>query len=514
MSKCIVANCQLEANYNDSKCILHCEKKSYSEDFQQASLLPSFFSALVDNIVEQTFKYEKEEGLNRKEFLKSYLVSNINTFDIDKLTKSRAYSFSSICFSGRDAKDKFDYLQVLNKLGQIQFNKCKFSDIGLDIKGAKCFFQECEFLENWLIYDLQMLPSNKNTLYQHCTFKKDVDTCSETENRCTITSPLFYYCTFSGNVNFEAVDFKEPLFSDEQPKGNMINQLDISNCVFEKRFVLSNHVIKTLSMSNSLFKSKFEFKNNTVEECLVVNTNFSGIADLFKTRFARFAMERNIFEEFVGFENCEFGIKQDSSFENIAFFKYVTFLSFVNFRNTSFYGGLDIEYINLKEAPNFLNAQVPLKNTNRETFRIIKHSFDKIGNSIEANRFFVWEMKKYKEGLASSKMTQEKIIFILNECISDFGQSYLRPIIWLTVVGVIYSLLVAGYKHDMLYHVYVPANNVISVVSNAVNDFAANILPFSKFLKSGMEFISLLFYTIFATLIWQTVIAVKRHVKR
>jgi hypothetical protein len=153
--------------------------------------------------------------------------------------------------------------------------------------------------------------------------------------------------------------------------------------------------------------------------------------------------------------------------------------------------------------------------TNRETFRIIKHSFDKIGNNIEANKFFVLEMKKYKEELSESKeITQEKVVFILNEMISDFGQSYLRPMSLLVGLGCVYTALVIGCEKNVLYRIYVPANNLLSGVSDCVNGFAMNILPFSKFLKPGMEFVSLIFYVVFAALIWQTVIAVKRHVRR
>ena len=89
-------------------------------------------------------------------------------------------------------------------------------------------------------------------------------------------------------------------------------------------------------------------------------------------------------------------------------FEYVTFLSFTNFRNTTFYSGLNLENSNLKEAPNFLNIDINPKFTNRETFRIIKNSFDKIGNNIEANKFFVFEMNKYEEELKKKPMSQEK----------------------------------------------------------------------------------------------------------
>ena len=48
---------------------------------------------------------------------------------------------------------------------------------------------------------------------------------------------------------------------------------------------------------------------------------------------------------------------------------------------------------------------------------------------------------------------------------------------------------------------------------NILNGWAGHILPFQKFLKLGMQLISL-FYMIFAGLTWQTVVAIKRHTRR
>jgi hypothetical protein len=217
----------------------------------------------------------------------------------------------------------------------------------------------------------------------------------------------------------------------------------------------------------------------------------------------------------VGFESCEFGEKDNVSKELMPLFLYATFMSFVNFRNTQFYSGLDISHVNLKESPNFLNATINFNNTTRETFRIIKSSFDDIGNKIEANKYFAFEMQKYRKELDATKnWSQERLILHINEWISKFGQDYSKPIYLIICVSVVYYLLECGYEHNLLYEIYPPANNWIQNTSNVFNGIAKAVLPISKFMKKGMEFVSLIFYIINASLIWQTIVAVKRHTRR
>jgi len=104
-------------------------------------------------------------------------------------------------------------------------------------------------------------------------------------------------------------------------------------------------------------------------------------------------IEKSIFDDFVGFERCTFGTNNKLK-EEIALFKYATFKDFLNARDSKFLSGLDIKNINLQGETNFLDAQIEVKSSNRETFRILKHSFDSIGNIIEANIYYQKEMKK------------------------------------------------------------------------------------------------------------------------
>lgn len=514
MSQCSVPGCKLEMYPNDTKCVLHCEKRTYSEDFNRPPLLPAFFDALIDNIVEQISLYEKGGGVPPKDAVKASLQGKLSLGQFS-LLKQKEVAFSLICFPDRDDRDKFDYLQVLNKLGGVHFATCEFTGRWLDVRETKCFFQDCRFLGGWSIYNLDVLGNGNNVLYQGCIFEESVSTSHDDDDKTyKITSPLFYNCTFNGNIDFESVDFEKRLFVNDDKHEGIIKRFTLSSCHFSERFVLNNFNIESFYIEDTVFKSKFELKENVIDDLEINNTNFLAIADFYGSTFKLFSMKKGIFEDFVGFEDCIFGIEGVSGGEHVAGFMYVTFLSFANFRNAIFRGGLDIEYINLKEAPNFLKAYVPLKTSNRETFRIIKNSFDRIGNHIEANKFFVLEMQKYKEDLTQSGVTQERVVFILNSLISDFGQSYLRPIAWLMAFGLLYTGLVVGYEKGLLYHIYVPANDTIDRGSYWLNCFASNLLPFNKFLKSGMEFVSLIFYIVFVTLVWQIVIAVKRHVRR
>ena len=226
------------------------------------------------------------------------------------------------------------------------------------------------------------------------------------------------------------------------------------------------------------------------------------MVDFFDTKFFnKFEIKKSIFSDFVGFEISKFYTK--------AIFTYVTFMSFVNFRETKFYDGLDLSTINIKENINFLNAEISLKNTNRETFRLVKYSFDKIGNYIEANKFFVKEMKKYKEELSNKRWIsnfQEKFVFWINETFSTFGSDYILSILWIILFSEIYTM----FKFCLDY-----SNINRKGLMYLFNQMALNFYPFNKkILIAHWEIISVIYYIIISILIWMTIVSIKRNTKR
>ena len=282
--------------------------------------------------------------------------------------------------------------------------------------------------------------------------------------------------------------------------------------------------------------------------------NFKKLFDAYSSKFKTFKVQRSIYEDFTGFEKCEFGIAGDKEKLRVEF-EYVTFLNFTNFRKAKFFNGLDIEHTNLKESPNFLNAEINFENTNRETYRIIKHSFDKIGNQLEANKYFSYEMKKYKEELKKevgrlkrvkkirlirNKLEKKKFskikteskgkmayikgkfkkelwdfrLYKVNDFFSSFGESFLNPAMLMLLSAVVYYCLTLGFESNLLYKIHEPVNGDINFVMTQLNNFAKGIPPYGKLLKEGMEFITLLFHIFFLTCSWQFIVAVKRRTKR
>ncbi|MBH0076026.1 hypothetical protein I6F48_10685 [Pseudoalteromonas sp. SWYJ118] len=126
-------------------------------------------------------------------------------------------------------------------------------------------------------------------------------------------------------------------------------------------------------MLNDLSANKYSIIGSEFKDKLELsNCNFEKLFDAYESKFHLFRVSRCIFDDFTGFEKYEFGIKGDETKDKIEF-EYVMFINFTNFRKAKLHNGLDFEHTNLKEPVNFLNAYVDPKNTNRETYRIIKH---------------------------------------------------------------------------------------------------------------------------------------------
>lgn len=480
MSECSHHECNLSSYKNNDKCILHCSKQKL--DFFKIRSV--FYNALEKYVAE-------------------------NTIDSNGFCH-----FSGVAFPKPDIQSSINYAKILNALKQIHFDSCHFFTSYIELSEPEFFFQDCIFHERWSVFNAPVLKNVNGVLYQNCIFHEEVSSCSEDDGKYVIDSPLFNDCVFEKGIEFGNVEFKSPIFNNTDDIDLNIESLHLMDCILKDKFILNRCNIQSFFMEDTVFESKFEFKQNIVADFEIFNTNYFKVVDTFETKFGKFNIKKSIFDDFVGFEKCSFGDSVDSENEDAAKFTYATFLSFVNFRNTNFYTGLDIENINLKEAPNFLNTKINEKNSNRETFRIVKSSFDKIHNYIEANKYFSYEMKKYKEELKGTNKTQEKVILFLNEKISNYGQSYVKPIIYMVATSIIYYLLILGYENNILYEMHPSINGVLENISSFVNNVSKNILPFSKILKAGMEFVSLLFYIIFASLIWQTLVAVKRHTRR
>lgn len=524
--------CQFPKYKDDNKCILHCTKEDSIKNYHMAfESLYQFKETLLEYILDAIFEYKNETIEFSKQRLKDYITIDESAKDdaIDKFIKEQTIIFNFIAFPNKKDRDHSDYTPLLNRLGKIHFNCCKFYTKWIEMESTEVFFQDCEFYDDWYLKDYSILENQSNVIYQVCTFMKSVSASgSENEEsddeeqeetkrkkRPSLTQIQFSDCTFEDDLTFEYVDIKSSLFNNSNEVDSSIKYLKIYHSSIKKRFILNEYTIESVYMKSSTFKDKFEFKNNVIDELNIDNCNFKGLADFFGSRFDKFNMHKSIFDDFTGFEECTFGIDDELERKDVAKFEYVTFLNKINFRYSIFKNGLDLSHANFTQEPNFLYAEIDSAHTTRETFRSIKHSLDSVGNHLDANKYFVLEMKSYKKELqGESNFNQEKFVFWFNEKVSNFGQDYVRPVILLIISASIFASLFYTYTHNFLYRIAPEYNEYIQSASNFFNGWAYGYLPFSKFFVTGMELVSLFFYLINLILLWQIVVAVKRHTKR
>ena len=501
---------------------------------------------LIDYVVKQlktNFDKEKEETPfaypnTTIEDIKHYLTRNKANIDSQVLNcffKKQNLEFANIEFKQND------YDLYLDDFNSIKFSNCKLSDCNFfndDFfkHDVKIIFQNCIF--DYALKTGKDLSSRTNDIFFfYCTFNERVIFQNEIKKEYKIVKYLFNYCVFKSDLYLENIIFDGVLIDNKDT--NYIHELKIINCEFNDRFILNNLKANLVNIEKTVFHKKVELKDGEIEDIELIDTNFEKIFDSHGTVYNNFHCEKCIFKDFAAFEECEFG-KKDSLFDPVKF-KYSTFIDVVTFRKSKFHSGLDIDLINLRQDANFLKIDIEEEKTTRESFRIIKYSFDKVGNHIEANKYFAKEMRAYRRELFSNKnrgyiykliikiinklkeMTepkdkisrQEKIVFLFNEIISNFGQSYLRPLFWILVTAIIYEILEYGYEQNWLYNIIPSDNESINFLIKHLNSMATKILPMHiNGVDSGIAFLRVFFTVILGTLTWQLIVAVKRHTKR
>ncbi len=504
---CSLSECENVASADQDKCILHCQKSEYAIDFKKAGFLKSFNDELIKYIAKYLNQYHSNEVVLPYDDLVKYF-----TYGIDEIAEANREKFldnikshfvvlNYIVFPDKKSIDSFNYINVLQKLDRIYFNFCEFQVSQLGLEGYKLFFQDCIFHKDWNLKNYRILENvddvDVDVLYQSCVFLKKVISSSKS-GKLELEALQFKSCKFK-TIYLEETVFKKPLFNNWTGFQDEIESVEIFNCIIEDAFILDSTTIKAFTLHGTLCKSVFEFKDNRDVKFCIENSIFEGRVHCYKTFFENVLIKDSTFHDFVGFGKCRF---RNNRLDKPACFQNVTFLSFVNFRDAHFYSGLDMRGANLKEYPNFSGAKVSPENTDKETFRIIKHSFDKVGNVTEANKYFLHEMQKERREISWDE-PDKKILSWFNYHVSNFGKSFILPLFWILILAFIHYFVNMAMDISPKYHIV-----------DSFNTFAKNILPFKYFLQEGKEFVSLLFLTGYLTLIYHFIVAVKRRIKR
>lgn len=181
--------------------------------------------------------------------------------------------------------------------------------------------------------------------------------------------------------------------------------------------------------------------------------------------------------------------------------------------------GITLRSVRHAVAPDFVDMKLTAEakaNSDRETFRLIKHSFEAVANRIEANHFFGLEMEAYRKELKQSHRlcSRERLLVEANHIISRHGQSYSRPFFWLVLASLVNVAFIKSsvwslpefLTSSVVYQCLVGA-------ASALNTFAQGFSVFSVLMREGMEFASLAFALLMSTFVWHFLVAVRRFTR-
>jgi uncharacterized protein YjbI with pentapeptide repeats len=555
MPQCTVDKCGLDGKY-DGKCALHCEKRDYQND-RRNGVLSDFYEELAQYIHDElSHSYKKslqdslddarERHLQSSNFSFATLLLDDGDGILKKILSDEIMFFGAINFPEIKSRDTFDFFKLFQLFKGVHFDRSTIGFGSINLKNVQLFFQDCTFTNDWSIHSYLIIEDVvSQTIFQNCIFKERVASAVKEHSRdiLKVDCYLFNDCKFNKKVIFNRGIYTKSIFNNSNHYKQILLAILIENCEFQARFELNNSDITLLTIENMEFEGKFELKKSNIKEIQISNVNFKKLFDAYKTKFNKFNISRSIFEDFTGFEKCEFGTEHDAKGE-VTEFEYVTFLNFANFRKAKFYNGLDFEHTNLKEPLNFLNAHIDPKNTNRETYRIIKHSFEDIGNKIEANSYFSKEMKAYEVELVShvketkgalatkklkhtleckkfdeisvsklkslktelAKYQNELLIYRLNRVFSNFGQNYVQSLVLMIMSTLLYLATSCAVMNDLF--------DWSSFVGVGFNDFAKAIPPYGRFLEHRTAFITLFYQIFFLICTWHFIVAIKMRSKR
>ncbi len=503
--------CSFPRYKENEGCILHCKKTKYENDFD----IKLFEDSLLEYCVRCVSNNSDVMIKNATDKIKGYLSGNKYDEDFNEI-----FHNVPIDFYGIEFPEKYDRL-IISRIRKKFFNKCIFNhkltiehelEVGEGIEG----YIDCTFNDDVIISENDLIKEKEN----QTIIKKNNDVGKENINLNYLFSKNFK----KNSLSFINCKFKKYLTFDrckrnfvlEHSRNNKISEIHINNCNFVDSCNYSNFItdkINLFKVDNSIFYIPFIFNKININKFLIKDSIFKSNLDLSNSSFHEINFIDSKFED-----NCYISDIKFNSMDNKPFLFDINkcyFNKTVDFGGSNLIGGLKIERTFFLSEVNFKDCKINDNKTNRETYRLIKNSLDKNGDIIEANKYFVEEMKAYNREISWKKNPAEKLLLNFNKIISNFGSSYIRPLLFIIISMIIYSIIVFEFDHRYVEDISnLPLYKESIFSCNLWNNIAKNFSYFNFKLKPGMEFISLLFYIFWGICTWHLIVAVKRHTKR
>lgn len=464
-------------------------------------------------------------------------------------------SIKNIYFRNSKFKNTIDFTN--NELQTLSMIECNFmepdaSDIQALMpltwdynKMKEIVFNTCQIDRHLIIgqdsgtFDFELLGSRiKSISIIKCNIKKTTsinniinDFSIDETNISTLNSVFDYIRTFK-------------LFGNEIGEFHFLSLLDqfqAKNTTFKSKFYLQTMDDEDIQL-HPVLQGYFEKKSNSSKlrldiikiekECIFSIRDFN-FKKVFINHFTTFSDQVvfnniNISEQFI-LTNSNMLKVQFNTIKISPFYNKITINS-SNLADTIFN---DVEWGNIANI-----------NANRDTFRQLKHANDKQSNYLTSHQFYAREMEEYSKTIVNKNL-EEKIVFLLGKYISNFSQSWIMPLCWTIIVGIVTylttvapteCLLISSALIIPILFIFFPKNEIYSYSfskylyavtvlflivfifsSSNFNGLASFINPFGSYLKENPQhhyFIWLLHKTISSFTVYHFIIALRRSTQR
>jgi len=360
-----------------------------------------------------------------------------NTFDLSNMciqyNQHKIYDLNSSHLE--EDSFRFKYLKgVNNNIESLKFNDCVFEKEPLIHNNAieNISFYDCKF--NCDIYNLLKKYKDNNLIiaFINCTLSRVlINSIFNTKYKLNL------FRIDEGSIQqlqIEDVNIENKFYINKQYNNNKnivkINELVIKNSIFKENFKLHNCEINKIYFEDIDFEKHADFYMSKFKKGLDLNAIYAGKDE-----------NPNIYFKAINFKGL--AIFGDCTFQEKIIFEWVTFEGFSHFRRTKFCKGLDLDYTNIEKEMNFfsvkeLDNKISKKNTSQETYRIIKHNFEKIENKIEANKYHALELEKKRKNKKTPFF--EKIVLNIHWITSRNGTNWFIPLLLILTIGVLTTL--------------------------------------------------------------------------
>jgi hypothetical protein len=426
---CSLIGCNNEV-YQNAKCIFHCEKNDWLEknsnglnDWSKSSdKIARFWKEIRE------LKIQKEDFDFRDFIFPIFENMNLdydNNYDFNEgNTKGKKVKYYNLRYEDGSISQSFwSQNQKLLFRKKVNFSGSTFKDKAY--LGYICYSDGVNF--NNVIFE--------DEAYFVCSY--------------------FYNNVTFYNTHFKTVHFDYSFFNSEL----FFQNIQIKNATFYKtifhgytRFkVIEVKGISTLTFDKTEINNDFSIENIRDDRNLIIIFNGTIFNEESDTYFNKIKIGsiilRNILNDsnFFTFSNIEI-IKnlviRDCNVSDIEFYNCNFESEKINIGNVSFISNNGFTIFNGVKWGDIRKTFD--KTIDRDTFRQLKYVNEQQGNIIEANKFYSAEMKAYKEELKDKKNKhrwQDRVIFWLNEKVSNFSQSWILPLAWYCIFGFLFAFI-------------------------------------------------------------------------